>query len=178
LKMRFCRSQNGFTLIELVTTLILVGIIGAFASFFLYTGIRGFLTSKYSSETALQSQIALDRISAELRYIRYLELSPVQTPNPNWNNIEYRSQDLTGARRIRYNLATQEILLSVDGSANVLLENVSAFTLSWVPKDLDQDGNNEISKIRVAFTVRSSSTENETPFSAEIYPRSMLAASP
>ena len=178
--MHFYRCQKGFTLLELVTTLILVGIIGAFTSFFLYTGIRGFLTSKFSSETALQAQIALDRISAELRYIRYLELSPVQTPNPNWNNIEYRSQDLTGARRIRYNLATQEILLSVDGTANTLLDNVSAFALSWVPKDLDQsgDGKNEISKIRVVFSVRSASTENEMFFSAEIYPRSMLAASP
>jgi len=178
LKMHFCRCQKGFTLLELVTTLILVGMIGAFTSFFLYTGIRGFLTSKFSSETALQAQIALDRISAELRYIKYLEPSPVQTPNPNSNSIEYRSQDLNGARRIRYNSANREILLSVNGTANVLLDNVSAFTLSWVPKDLDQDGNNEISKIRVAFTVRSASTENETPFSAEIYPRSMLAASP
>ncbi len=176
--MRFCRCQKGFTLIELVTTLILVGIIGAFASFFLYTGIRGFLTSKFSSETAIQAQVALDRISAELRYIKYLEPSPVQTPNPNSDSIEYRSQDLTGARRIRYNSAGREILLSVDGAANVLLDNVSAFALSWVPKDLDAsgDGNNEISEFRVAFTVSSTSTENVTPFAAEIYPRSMLAA--
>ena len=180
MKMRFFRCQNGFTLLELVTTLILVGIIGAFVSFFLYTGIRGFLTSKYSSETALQAQIALDRISAELRYIKYLEPSPVQTPNPSWNSIEYRSLDLNGARRIRYNLANQEILFSVDGTENTLLDNVSAFALSRVPKDLDQsgDGKNEISKIRIVFSVKSTSTENETFYSAEIYPRRMLAASP
>ena len=175
--MHFCRCQKGFTLLELVTTLILVGMIGAFTSFFLYTGIRGFLTSKFSSETALQAQIALDRISAELRYIQALV-----NPPPTQTSIEYRSLDLTPTvtRRISYNSANREILLSVNGTANVLLDNVSAFTLSWVPMDLDQsaDGKNEISKIRVAFTVRSASTENETPFSAEIYPRSMLAASP
>lgn len=174
--MRTFRCQKGFTLIELVTTLILVGMIGAFASLFLYTGIRGYLTSKFSSETALQAQIALDRISAELRHIQSLV-----NPPPTSAGIEYKSLDLapSGAtRRISYNSINREILLSIDGNANVLLDNVSAFTLSWVPKDLDAsaDGVNEISKFRVAFTVRSASTENATPFAAEIYPRSMLAA--
>ncbi len=176
--MRFLRCQRGFTLIELVTTLILVGMIGAFASLFLYTGIRGFLTSRFSSETALQAQIALDRISTELRHIQALA-SPVPTPT----NIGYRSLDpvlLPGVRRIFYNSANREILLSVDGTANVLLDNVNSFAFSGATRDLDNsgDGNNEISEIRVTFTVRSASGDNETGFSAQIYPRSMLAAPP
>jgi prepilin-type N-terminal cleavage/methylation domain-containing protein len=175
--MNCCRCQKGFTLIELVTTLILVGIIGAFAGFFLYTGIRGFLTSKFSSEAAIQAQIAIDRISAELRHAQTLI-----NPPPTATSIEYRSLDLTPGvtRRISYNSANREILLSVGGSASVLLDNVSSFALSSVSRDLDQsgDGKNEISKIRIVFTVRSASTEIETPFSVEIYPRAMLAASP
>jgi prepilin-type N-terminal cleavage/methylation domain-containing protein len=167
------RCQKGFTLFELVTTLILVGIIGVFASLFLYTGIRGFLTSRFSSETALQAQITLDRISTELRHIQAL-VNPPPTPI----NIEYRSMDLTGVRRISYNSVNREILLSVDGTANVRLDYMSAFALSWVQADLDGSGggNNEISKINVAFTVRSAASDNETSFLAEIYPRSMLAA--
>jgi prepilin-type N-terminal cleavage/methylation domain-containing protein len=171
--MRFFRCQKGFTLIELITTLILVGIIGAFASFFLYTGIRGFLTSRFSSETALQAQIALDRISSELRYIQALV-----NPPPTATNIEYRSSDLTGVRRLSYNSANREILLGVDGITNVLLDNVSAFTLSWTAMDLDGSGggNNEVSEFRVAFTVSSAASDNDAAFAAEIYPRSMLAA--
>lgn len=169
------KTQKGFTLIEVVTTLILVGIIGAFASFFLYTGIRGFMISKFSSETALEAQIALDRISVELRHLQALV-----NPPPTTTSIEYRSIDLTPAwvRRISYDSSNREILLSVNGNANVLLNNVSAFTLSWVLQDLDGsgDGNNEISRIRVAFTVRSDVSNNETAFSTEIYPRSMVAA--
>lgn len=176
--MRFLRCQKGFTLIELVTTLILVGMIGAFASFFLYTGIRGFLTSKFSSETALQAQFALDRISSELRHIQTLV-----NPAPTSTDIGYKSLDLSllpGVRRISYNAANREIMLSVDGNARVLLDHVSAFSLNLTTKDLDVsgDGNNEISEIRVAFTVKSTLNDNETPFSTQIYPRSMLAAPP
>jgi prepilin-type N-terminal cleavage/methylation domain-containing protein len=170
-------SQRGFTLIELVTTLVLVGIMGAFATFFLYTGIRGFLTSRFSSETALQAQIALDRISTELRHVQALV-----NPAPTAANIGYRSLDLllTGDRRISYNAAGREILLNVGANAYTLLDNVSAFTLSWVTKDLDSsgDGNNEISELRVAFTVSSAASDNQTDFETRIYPRSMLAAPP
>jgi prepilin-type N-terminal cleavage/methylation domain-containing protein len=176
--MRYFRCQKGFTLIELVTTLILVGIIGAFTSFFLYTGTLGFLTSKFSSEAALKAQIALDRISTELRHIQVLV-----SPTPTSTNIGYRSFDqslLPGVRRISYNSANREILLSVDGNSNVLLDNVNTFAFSGATRDLDNsgDGNNEISEIRVTFTVRSASGDNETGFSAVIYPRSMLAAVP
>ena len=44
--------------------------IGAFAGLFLYNGINGYLASKRNSESALKVQVALDRISAELRNIK------------------------------------------------------------------------------------------------------------
>jgi prepilin-type N-terminal cleavage/methylation domain-containing protein len=171
------KCPKGFTLIELVATLVLVGIIGAFASFFLYTGIRGFLVSKFSSETALQAQIALDRISTEIKQAEVLV-----NPAPTATNIGYRSIDspLTGVRRIIYNAPSREMRLSVDGNESLLLDNVSAFSLSWTAKDLDGsgDGNNEISEIRVAFTVKSTSNDSQAEFTAQIYPRGMLAAPP
>jgi prepilin-type N-terminal cleavage/methylation domain-containing protein len=171
------KSPKGFTLIEIVATLVLVGIIGAFATFFLYTGIRGFLTSRFSSETALQAQIALDRISTELKQAQVLV-----NPAPTATNIGYLSIDslLTGVRRLTYNAPSREIRLSVDGADNILLDNVSAFALSWTAKDLNAsgDGNNEISEIRVAFTVGSTSNDSQAEFTSQIYPRGMLAAPP
>ena len=171
------KCPKGFTLIELVTTLVLVGIMGAFATFFLYTGIRGFLTSRFSSETALQAQIALDRISAELRHVQTLV-----TPVPTATNIGYRSidQSMPGDRRIIYDAVNREIQLRVGGNSYALLDNVSAFALSLLKKDLDGsgDGNDEISEVKVAFTVRSAASDSQTDFETRIYPRSMLAAPP
>ena len=70
------RAHAGFVLIELVTTLVLVGVIGTFAGFFLWNGINGYLASKRNSETALTAQVALDRISYELRHIASLSGNP------------------------------------------------------------------------------------------------------
>ena len=63
------RSQNGFTLVELIITIVLVGIIATFTTLFMYTGLNSYLRAKDTSEGALKAQIALDRISLELRDI-------------------------------------------------------------------------------------------------------------
>ena len=63
------RPQKGFTLVELIVTLVLVGIIGTFTTLFMYTGLNGYLRAKDTSEGALKAQIALDRISLELKDI-------------------------------------------------------------------------------------------------------------
>ncbi len=167
--MRLFRNQRGFTLIELVVTLILVGIIGAFTGLFLSTGIQGFLTSKDISETALKAQIALDRISAELRFIETLPVAPVSN-----TSVTYTSRDLPDQRSISFDSTSKAISITVGNSSNVLLNNVKSFNLGLTVKDLDNsgDGNNEVAAISIGFTT----TEIGTPFSVRIYPRDMLPA--
>lgn len=168
------RAPTGFVLIELVTTLILVGVIGTFAAFFLYNGINGYIASKRNSETAMAAQAALDRISYELRHVASLETA---TAPPVLNtSITYRSTlttELPGVRRLRYD--GQTIYFSRDGGAteNPLLRNVSSFRLCLDSANLDNDaGNNlEVSTIRLGFNV----VDVGTPFDIRIYPRVMIA---
>ena len=167
------RPHAGFVLIELVTTLLLVGVIGTFAGFFLWNGINGYLASKRNSETALAAQVALDRISYELRHIASLSGNPALN-----TSIGYVSTlpDLTGVRRLRYD--GQTIYFSRDGGVteNPLLRNVSAFRLCLDSANLDNDaGNNlEVSAIRVGFNV----VDVGTPFDVRIYPRVTIANPP
>jgi len=164
--MRSQDRQKGLILIELVTTLILIGFIGAFAGFFLYSGITGFLTSKKTSETALKAQIALDRISNELKHIQSLPSAPVAN-----TSITYQSSDLTGNRRIRYDSASKNLFLSVNGTENLLLDEVATFTLNWTSANLDNaDDDEEVSAINIGFTI----TDVGTPFNVRIYPRSLI----
>ena len=163
-------SRGGFVLIELVATLVLIGVIGAFAGLFLYTGITGFLASKRNSETALSAQIALDRISAELRHIASLPAANPPVPNVS---ITYLSKDLPGTRRLRYDSGARTINLDVTGVPNPmgekpLLDKVATFSLAWDSANLDNaGGDEEIAAIFIGFTV----IDVGTQFNVRIHPR-------
>ena len=159
------RAQNGFTLVELIVTRVLVGIIGTFTTLFMYTGLNGYLKAKDTSEGALKAQIALDRISLELKDINNISDFNSDT------NINYTSETLPGNRKIILN--GNQIDLDVDGNTNPLLDTVVSFDLKPNYTDLNHyaDGNLEVGSIEISFTVG----EIERPFSARIFPRNMVA---
>jgi prepilin-type N-terminal cleavage/methylation domain-containing protein len=160
------RPQKGFTLVELIVTLVLVGIIGTFTTLFMYTGLNGYLRAKDTSEGALKAQIALDRISMELR-----DINNISDFNSN-TNIDYTSERLPATRRIRYDSGNDEILLSVSGNENLLLDDVRTFSLTTTNKDLNyySGGDLEVESIQISFTVG----EIERSFNARIFPRNMV----
>ena len=160
------RPQKGFTLIELIVTLVLVGIIGTFTTLFMYTGLSGYLRAKDTAEGAMKAQIALDRISLELR-----DINNISDFNSN-TNIDFTSETLPFARRIRYDSGNDEILLSVAGNEYLLVDDVQTFSLTANSKDLNyySDGALEVESIEVSFTVG----EIGRPFSARLFPRNMV----
>jgi prepilin-type N-terminal cleavage/methylation domain-containing protein len=164
------RAQKGFTLVELIVTLVLVGIIGTFTTLFMYTGLNGYLRAKDTSEGALKAQIALDRISLELR-----DIDRIDTFTDN-TTIDYVSVTLLGDRQITYNAVAETISMDVDGNVNLLLDDVQSFTLTATYADLNNsgDGNNEVEAIDVSFTIG----EIDRLFSVRIFPRNMVPQPP
>jgi prepilin-type N-terminal cleavage/methylation domain-containing protein len=160
------KHEKGFTLVELVVTLVLVGIIGTFTTLFMYTGLNGYLRAKDTSEGALKAQIALDRISLELR-----DINLVSDFNDD-TNVDYTSETLPAARRIRYAAGNDEILLSVGGNENLLLDDVQTFSMTATYNDLNYYGDNvsEVEAIEVSFTVG----DIQRPFRTRIFPRHMV----
>jgi prepilin-type N-terminal cleavage/methylation domain-containing protein len=167
-------SQKGFTLVELIVTLVLVGIIGTFTTLFMYTGLNGYLRAKDTSEGALKAQIALDRISLELKDITVIgAITPKSNPDAAADsNIDYSTTTLPGNRRIIYDDSEKEISIDVDNVENVLLDEVGKFTMTATYKDLNYyaGGELEVEFIEVSFRVG----EIERIFSARIFPRNMV----
>lgn len=164
---------RGFILIELVTTLILIGLIGAFAGLFLYSGVNGYIASRRNSEAALKAQVALDRISAELR-----ALKPTPAPQFATRRITYQNDLGGGSRTLEIENGPQGpgIYLAVGGTKFLLLDNVAVETAEiayTAGRNLDnEDNDNEIESIRVSFRMAGL----EIPFGVEIYPRALINA--
>ena len=167
---RIQHPQKGFTLVELIVTLVLVGIIGTFTTLFMYTGLNGYLRAKDTAEGALKAQIALDRLSLELRDIDKIDAFTDNT------TIDYTSVTLPGDRQITYNALADTISMDVDGNVNLLLDDVQSFTMTAYDADLNNsgDGNNEVEAINISFTVG----EIGRPFSTRIFPRNMVPQPP
>jgi prepilin-type N-terminal cleavage/methylation domain-containing protein len=163
-------QENGFTLVELIVTLVLVGIIGTFTTLFMYTGLNGYLRAKDTAEGALKAQIALDRLSLELRDINEIEALTANTA------LDYFSTTLPGDRQIIYNAVADTISLDVDGNVNLLLDDVQSFTMTASYENLNfyADGTNAVEAIDVSFTVG----EIGRPFLARIFPRNMVPQPP
>ena len=160
-------KQKGFALIELMAVIVLVGIIASFFAIFLTTGVKGYLNTKNATEGSLNAQMALDRISMELRDIREL------TGTPSSTALSYKSEDPTETRTLKYE--NQRVFIRVDTTDHMLMDNISAFTISHSSQDLDDDGSNDdVSYIEVAFRV--GLNENAIPrwFRTRIFPRNLV----
>jgi len=162
------KNQKGFALIELIAVIILVGIIASFSAFFLYTGFKGYLNTKNATEGALNAQMALDRISIELRNIREL------TGTPSSISLSYKSEDPTETRTLKYE--NQRVFIRVNTTDHMLLENISTFTITKPsPLDLDNDGSaDDVPYIKVAFRVGLNENEINRWFRTRIFPRYMV----
>lgn len=176
IKTQYAKARaRGFTLVELVVTIVLVGIIGTFTMFFLSTGFSGYLRARDTAESALKAQIALDRISLELRDIDFIDKN-TYAENAR---IDYTSLTLPGNRKILYNSISGVITLDVNNNPYELLDGVSSFVMKIIkpniPPDKDLNGdtsNDEVKAIEVSFKVG----EIGKPFSARIFPRNMVQA--
>jgi type II secretory pathway pseudopilin PulG len=165
------KISGGFILVELIASIVLIGIIGIFTSMFIYTGVKGYLMAKHTNEVAIKAQIALDRINLELRNIKTL---PAGAPVLN-SSITYTSDHLPGTRKIEYDNNDPEnpaIKITGVNGAYVLLDHVETFWLSADVEDLDDSGGlpDDISGINIGFKI----TDVGSKFSLRIYPRNML----
>jgi type II secretory pathway pseudopilin PulG len=168
---------SGFILIEMIMAIVLLGVIGIFTSMFLYTGIKGYLIAKQTSDGAMRAQIALDRINLELRKITDL---PGPAPNPEPDQITYTTDDLPGTRKIVYdsnaNTISIEVTIGFDTDTYLLLDRVETFNLTWEEANLDDspDASLEIAGINVELTLE----DVGRPFNMRIYPRNWLRVLP
>ena len=119
-------KQCGFTLIELIFVIILLGIIGAIGSQMLTQGLNSFITQKNITNAIWQGQLAMERMTREIRYVRSAGDIIINTSG------EFKFVDIYG-ESIDYKLSGSNLLRNTKTIAN----GVNTLTFSYS----DQSGN-------------------------------------
>lgn len=89
------RGAAGFTVIEIVVTLVVIGLVTAAAAPFLVSTFQAYVTGKDISETDWQARVATERMTRELRSIR----SPADLTITSTSDIRFVDTD---GNTIRY----------------------------------------------------------------------------
>jgi prepilin-type N-terminal cleavage/methylation domain-containing protein len=152
-------KEAGFTLIEIIVTLVLVGILSVFAGLFLTSFLNSYFLVKNNSDTAMKAQMAMDRISAELKVA-----SAVSVVTDN-SLITYTNPSGAG-RTIKF--LGSNLYLSTP-SDNLLIDHIQAFQLIATYRNVYNIAANDMAFIDVGFTVT-----GYPPFSTRIFPRNRI----
>ncbi len=118
------QPNKGFTLIEIIVTLVLVGILATVAGFGIVEVARGYAAAKENERMAQTARIAMLRISREL-----MDLDSVTSAGAS----EIAVTDPHGDR-VAIGLSGTEILLDDDTDANggeILIDRVASFQLEY-----------------------------------------------
>jgi len=75
------QNHRGFTLLEIVVTLILVGILATIAGLGISSGVRGYQFARENSELAQKGQVAMARLIKELTFLSAVSLAEANTLN-------------------------------------------------------------------------------------------------
>ena len=116
-------DDSAFTLIEVIVSLILIGIMVSIAGMGLVAVTRGYVFAKKNADTLLKSQVAMARIAKELSAIRPDATGVISSATNA--SIAYTN----GVAGVGHTISLSGTLLRIDGIT--LIDNVTTFSLAY-----------------------------------------------
>ncbi len=133
------KKEAGFTLIEIIVTLILLGIMGAIAGMLIAKGAQGYITAKATNELSQKTQLVLDRMILEFEDIS--AISAVSEVDPDYICYTLTYYDVPTDSTIDVNRCIGRVGSQIKivngavppnaGTGSVLIDNVNAFQLDF-----------------------------------------------
>ncbi|MCH8474987.1 MAG: hypothetical protein LAT55_07140 [Opitutales bacterium] len=127
--MKTLSNSSAFSLLEIITVLFLLGIMGAFASFFISSAVQRYNLERLTVSHNQQVEIALARMVKELQWADGLSENPGNT-RFDWESVH---PDRTGeALALVWDSTEQALFLETAGTPHTLLEGVTDFQIFLV----------------------------------------------
>ena len=127
------KNESGFTLIEMIVVLVLVGIVAVIAAMGIVTGIHGYIFARDMAPISQKANLAMSRLSREL-----MEISTVTSSASN--SISF-SDSYGGLRAIAFVGSVSQIKINdsatvpTAGTGYILIDNVNSFALTYYKSD-------------------------------------------
>src|SRR5512135_1627789 len=124
------RKTAGFTLIEIMVSLVLVGLIASIAGTLVITATRGYLYARENDAITQKAQLALGRLNRE-----FVELSDIKAATPTC--IIYESP--YGQRAVARVENTIQLFLNpgntcpIGSGGDILVDGVQSFSVMYNP---------------------------------------------
>lgn len=127
-------GQKGFTLIEMIVVLILIGVLAAGAGLGIVTAVQSYFFAKNNADVSEKAQLAIIRLNREL--LECYNCSPAGGAQETIT-LPFGYTNVLGQRYIRMN--NGRIQLSSDGTNyDTLIDNISNFSITYNEGTIDK----------------------------------------
>ncbi len=121
---RIALNNKGLTLLEIIISLVLVGIVTAVVGLSGSYLVKGFLFSEKNTDTLLKGQVAMARIQKELNNIKIIHTNPADT---NETRIKFTSYKDDAPHTISWGGSGTNLLFDGD----ILTDQVASFSIAY-----------------------------------------------
>ncbi len=165
--------ESGFTLIEVIVSLIIVGIMTAVAGMAIVTGINGYVFARDNAVISQKARMAVPRISREL-----MELTDVTTADAS--RITYERPDGGGVITQTIYLDPNDDVIKISAGAAAsggddLVDRVSSFTLTYYKETgnwvAGTDDIRSLDAVKIDLDLTRSDGSADIAFSTTVIPR-------
>ena len=147
------KKEQGFTLIEIIIVIIVVGIVSVIISSMLLGVVKAWTFKFNRNDILWDGRLALGRMTREIRTVK--DSTSVTTATSS----QFRFTD-TGNKDITYNLSSTNLNRTENGTANLLAENVSGLTFTYynssdvvIPSPEVSPSATDIRRVRISLTL-------------------------
>jgi prepilin-type N-terminal cleavage/methylation domain-containing protein len=165
-------NSRGFTLVEIIVAIVLVGTIAGIAAMIILQGTRSYSDEQSRSDIHYQARLATERIAREVRLVRSCaDVTPTVNPSTTLTFTDINGAGITFSRTVGNDLMR---------NADVVAQNVTALQISY----LDISGTATASPgptcgtaptdtwlIQISLTVTDPQTAQSVSMLTRVYPR-------
>lgn len=128
-------KSSGFTLVEIVITIVLIGILSAIAAVIILQGVRAYSDERSRSDVHYQARLAIERMAREIRLMRW-NTATAQAAVTLMNPTDLRYTDIQG-RQMGFRLSGNIVERTEDNAATwqTLATGAQALNFSYFQQD-------------------------------------------